>query len=483
MGAHLTHKFVRSLPWAAGEAFFNSFYGLLTVLVIGRFIAPVELGAASTAIAIVFLIEVLSSAGLQEAVVRSRSADTIVTDTAFVMAMGFSLAGAAICVPAAFLAAAVFGDHRLTFLTLAASLTLPLNALGTVPSAVLTRKMRAGVLTRRMVGGKTLGLIVLSSTAAFGFGPWSLILAGLATSAGSLVMILTATSRWPRLRFAPQEARPLLRFGAMVSAENSLHIISLRAFSLLFGYFHGLAALGNFQLALRLTEEVGALVIGAVNRFGLSFFAGKERSAADMRSAFLTGSKLITAGAAPLFGGIALVAKDFIPLMFGSQWQDSIPFLQIIAISWIVVFQRILIGLVLRARGQQKILVSLAASAAAFALIACVATAAMPAIYGVIGFASRRFFNAPFVTFAVRRHLKIPFKEQFSNVFAPTAAAAVMAAAVIAFQLLLAAGGPAIRLSGSILIGVAAYAVALWLLSPSVVALAQSVLLRYKMGG
>lgn len=107
----------------------------------------------------------------------------------------------------------------------------------------------------------------------------------------------------------------------------------------------------------------------------------------------------------------------------------------------------------------------------------------MPAIYGVIGFASRRFFNAPFVTFAVRRHLKIPFKEQFSNVFAPTAAAAVMAAAVIAFQLLLAAGGPAIRLSGSILIGVAAYAVALWLLSPSVVALAQSVLLRYKMGG
>ena len=82
--AQLSHKFVRSLPWAMGEAFFNTLYGVSVVVVIGRFIAPVELGAAGTAIATVAVIEVVSSAGLQEAVVRSRSADTDVTDTAFI---------------------------------------------------------------------------------------------------------------------------------------------------------------------------------------------------------------------------------------------------------------------------------------------------------------------------------------------------------------------------------------------------------------
>jgi O-antigen/teichoic acid export membrane protein len=172
---------------------------------------------------------------------------------------------------------------------------------------------------------------------------------------------------------------------------------------LAFRLFPRACGIGNFQLALRLVDEVGKLVHGAVIRFGLSYFAGKERTGANTTSAFLTGTQLITAGTTPLFAGIALVANDFIPLVFGSRWEASIPLLQIIAISWIVVFQRILIGLVLRARGQQAILVSFAACAAAIPLISCAATAQLAAIYGVIGFASRRFFIAPFVTLAIRR--------------------------------------------------------------------------------
>jgi O-antigen/teichoic acid export membrane protein len=78
VAAHLTQKLVRLL-WAIGGFFFNVLYGLLTVVVIGRFIAPAELGAASTATAAVLLIEVVSTAGILEAVERSRSGDTLVT--------------------------------------------------------------------------------------------------------------------------------------------------------------------------------------------------------------------------------------------------------------------------------------------------------------------------------------------------------------------------------------------------------------------
>ena len=79
----------------------------------------------------------------------------------------------------------------------------------------------------------------------------------------------------------------------MISTEFVLCTITARAFSLLFGYFHGLAPLGNFQFAWRLCDEVAALVETSVNRFGLSFFAGKERMSADMTSSFLTGSQIV----------------------------------------------------------------------------------------------------------------------------------------------------------------------------------------------
>jgi PST family polysaccharide transporter len=180
---------------------------------------------------------------------------------------------------------------------------------------------------------------------------------------------------------------------------------------------------------------------------------------------------------------MALVAHDFIVLVFGTRWEASIPMLQIIAISWIVVFQRILIGLVLRARGEQKILVSFASIAATVPVMSCIATATMPAIFGVIGFASRRFVIAPFVTLAIERKLQIPRKAQAMNLLGPGVAAATMTIAVIALQLALGGAAPMIRLAGSIAVGGIVYATALWLISPDIVLLACSLLPRYTKRG
>jgi O-antigen/teichoic acid export membrane protein len=459
-------------------------YGVLMVVVIGRFIAPAELGAASTATAAVLLIEVLSSTGILEAVVRSRSGHTLVTDTAFVMAMVFAFSAMGLCALAAFPIAAMFGDDRLISLTIAASLLLPLNAFAAVPSAIMSRKMRASKLTRRVVGGRVLGLLMLSILAAAGCGAWSLILSNLATSFGSLIMTLMASQRWPHIRFAWQEVPALLRFGVMISTEFVLHTITVRAFSLLFGYFHGLAPLGNFQFAWRLCDEVAALVETSVNRFGLSFFAGKERMSADMTSSFSTGSQIITAITTPIFSGIALIANDFVPLVFGSRWELAIPFLQILALSSLIVFQRVLTEPAFRARGHQTALVRFAGLGTAFGLISYLATANLPPIYGVISFAARQLFVAPFIALAIIYYLHISLKAQFSGLIGPTTAAAIMAVAVMSFQLALTGAHHLFRLTGSIMIGVAAYAIPLWFfLSPALVTRTRLLLMRHAIQG
>jgi O-antigen/teichoic acid export membrane protein len=479
LAADLTRGLVRSLPWAAGEALYNALHGVLTVVVIGRFIAPEELGAAGTAIATVFLVEVASGAGLQDAVVRSKSADTMVTDTAFTVALAFALLGVAACGIAAYPVAIFMGDIRLWALILAASLLLPFNALAAIPAAIFARKMRASKLTLRLVGARILGFGTLCITGFLGWGAWSVVLASLATSLGSLALVLLASARRPRLRLARDEVRPLLRFGAMISAETAFYAITARAFSLLFGHFHGLAALGNFQIAWRLGEEVAALAMSSINRYGLSFFAGRERSAIDLRASFLTGTEFVTAATAPVFAGIALVANDLVPVVFGARWEASIAFLQIIAISLLVAFQRILIGPALRAKGQQKILIFLAAFDAAFALFACIATAPFPAIFGAAGFALRLIFAAPFVALAIRRYLQISLKSQLKILAGPTAAAALMAIAVMGFQFAAASNAPLIRLAGSIAVGAITYPIVLSLLSPGVVTRAKSLFLRY----
>ncbi len=483
MAGHLTQKLVRGIPWIAGESFFNIFCSVMTVVLIGRFISPAEFGVAGTATATVLLVEVLSSAGISEAVVRSRSGDTIITDTAFVTAMAFAFAGMGICALAAYPVALIFGDKRLVALILAASLLLPLNACAAVPAAIMTRKIRAAKLTRRLIGGRIFGLLTLCIFAIIGWSAWTVVMSNLATSFGSLVMILTAAKRWPRIRLNWKEVPALLRFGMMISVEFMIRNVAMRTFSLLFGYFHGLAALGNFQFAYRLAEEAAGLIIPYVTRFGLSYFADKERTASDKTSSFLTGSQLIAAVSTPMFGGVALVARDFVPLVFGAKWELAIPSLQIMAIASLVAYQRILIGSALRASGHQLVMIGIAAFGGAFALLSCLVSANLPPINGVVGFAARLFFVAPLSALAIVRLLRISLKAQLRILIGPTAAVAVMAVAVISFQLAFPGAASFTRLAGSILLGIAAYSIALWLISPDLFAKAKSLLLRRTVRG
>jgi len=237
VAAHLTQKLIRGIPWIAGESLFNILCSVLTVVLIGRFIAPAEFGLATTATATVLLVELLSSAGIAEAVVRARSGDTIVTDTAFVAAMAFAFMGMGVCALAAYPIASMFGDQRLIALILAACLLLPLNACAAVPQAIMTRKIRAAKLTRRLIGGRIFGLLMLCVFGVIGWSAWTVVVSNLATSFGSLIMILTAAKRWPHIRLSWKEVPALLRFGVMISVEFIIRNVAIRTFSLLVGYF------------------------------------------------------------------------------------------------------------------------------------------------------------------------------------------------------------------------------------------------------
>jgi hypothetical protein len=98
--------------------------------------------------------------------------------------------------------------------------------------------------------------------------------------------------------------------------------------------------------------------------------------------------------------------------------------------------------------------------------------------YGVIGFAARLFFVAPLSALAIARLLRISLKAQLQILIGPTAAAAVMAVAVIAFQFAVPSAVPLGRFAGSVLTGVATYSIALWSISPALFASFKSLLPR-----
>jgi O-antigen/teichoic acid export membrane protein len=455
---------IRALPWSFAEGVVNGVAGLALTFIFAWFLEPRELGQAGIALAVVGVAEIVAGLGMVEALVGARSVDTRASDTAFTAVMISGVAAASLCWGLAGLIGGLYNDPHVVELLRVAALILPVNALVAIPTALLTRKMRAGALTLRMMTSRVVTIVGIGLLAYLGFGAWAPIIGTLAGSlAAALVLILTM-SRWPRFRFSRQEFRSLLAFGAMFSIERLMIGLMLRGFWLVIGYVHGPATLGYFQFAQRLIDETANVIQTFSLRFGLSFFAALERASKDPTEAFLKATRLVTVAAVPVFSGLALVMPDLIGTIFASRWAPAVIVAQIAALGWITAFPRILVPPVLRARGHQGGLVIYAIVACLITVGAGVFTGGHGLLFVALVWISRQLIGIPWNFYAINRYLGISPKRVIATVTRPFLAAALMAGAVLGIAVLTQDWAASKRLVALIAVGAGSYITAIALI-------------------
>jgi O-antigen/teichoic acid export membrane protein len=482
MSQRLKSRVVRAAPWAAAEAVSNAISGFATVLVAGWFLNPIDIGRAGVVIGIVTLLGLLAGLGIQESLIRHRSVHTVVTDTAFTGLCVLAALGVVLCWLVAEPVGWFYGDPQLPFMLDVMSLMLVLNASMAVPVAVLTRKMRANVLTRRMMAARVSQVIVIGVLGYLGFGSWAMIVGMLFASALSVVVLWSAMPRRPRLHFDRREFRSLASFGGSISIEALLWQGTSRLFALMIGYLHGVAALGHFQFGQRLVEEAGNLIQGNIVRFGLSFFSDLERTSGDPTRVFLMATGLITAIGGPLFIGMILVASDFVPLVFGQRWAPAVPLIQVFAATWFFLLSRALVGPLLRAKGHQNALVLYGLVACLITLASGFLTAEQALVVVALGWGARNIVTLPWSYYLAGHYGGIPVRAQLLATIRPLIPMIVMAGLVLLTQAVLADAHAGLRLAASIMVGLVSSVVLVPLFNREVLQAVRSLSTRFRAG-
>ena len=389
----INRKLSRAVPWAIAESLFSLGHGVLSIVVIGMLVSPDELGLAGAALATAAIIELMFSGGMQDTVIRTRSSDTTSTDTAFTISIGWALAGVVACFLAALVVAHIYGNPLLFPMIVFASLIGAANTLSAVPTAMLIRKMRAAALTRRMMLGKVAGIVALSLFALTGYGAWAVVLGSIVAALTMAISVMISAARLPRPRFRRTKAREFFVFGFAVGLENLIWGLTTRSFILLFGFFHGVNALGYFQFAMKLVDETANLIQTAANRFGLAYFSAIRRDAIELLSSFAIGTKLVCSVAFPVLLMLAILGSDVVSGLFPAQWDAAGPYIQIVAIGWLFVFPRLFITPIMRSAGYQKRLVSNASVTLIVALAMLTALSWLDPLWGAVAWAARQAYS------------------------------------------------------------------------------------------
>jgi len=207
------------------------------------------------------------------------------------------------------------------------------------------------------------------------------------------------------------EWRSVLAFGAYGSATAVLYRFSESLFSLILGKLLDARAVGLFQRAVMLSQFPEKVILAGIGTVALPAFSEHARHGGALKSAYLGALEHVTAVQWPALILLAIMANPIVSLLFGPQWRDTIPIVQVFAVALIFNFPTTLNYPVQVAVGAIRHTVPLAFAQTTVSLIILT----FAARYGIRAVALSTFITIPFnvglSVFVVRSHVPFTWRE------------------------------------------------------------------------
>ncbi len=179
------------------------------------------------------------------------------------------------------------------------------------------------------------------------------------------------------------------------------------------------------------------VVTGITNAVAFPTFSRLQQDPKRMRRAFYKVTQFTSLLAFPVFIGMAILASDLIPAIFGEEWAPSVPVMQILALMGILQSVLVFNGSIIKAFGKPSwqfaiLFLTSICSVIGFLLVVQWGIVAVAASFVIVG-----FLLAPISYFAAHKLLRIDFKIYFKQLAAPLLASLAMVGVIVGLKYIL----------------------------------------------
>jgi PST family polysaccharide transporter len=298
---------------------------------LARLLNPHAFGIVALAGVYVAFIQILVTQGFGSAIVQRSALEEEHLDSAFWIAMATAAIFCVLSIALSDFIAHLFKQPEIAPVIRWLSFSIPFYALSSVPSAILTRNLDFRALAVRSLAATSAGGAVGVSMAFFGCGVWSLVGQQLVSACLSTICLWSTVLWRPRLRISKQHMRDLYGFSLGVAGNDILWFFSQKSDQTVVGYFFGASGLGPYALASKLTTLAYEGVAGPFSSVAFPAFSKLQSKPLEFEKALHKFCEMLTFLCLPLFVGLAAVAPELVPLLFGSKWVAAVPLLQVLS--------------------------------------------------------------------------------------------------------------------------------------------------------
>ena len=454
-----------SLAGTAGQQVVN----FILFVMLARLLSPADFGVMAIAAVVIDILALIGCLGQVQALVQRDTLDDTIASTSFWMVQAFGLAMTAIVFFSAPLVAELFAVPALEPVLQLLSPICMLQTLSAVHEAWLRRSFGFKWLAARMVVASIFGGIVSVGLALQGFGIYAMVGQRLIIAFVLVAMVWWSSAWRPKLRWVTADALSLARVGGDVSLVAFLQIANVRIVDVVVGYFFGPQVLGQLRIAWKLFDFVIAIAVQPIVNVSLSALSRLQSNHPAMASATVRLISVSATALYPIFFGIAVVAPDVVPPLFGDKWGEAILFIQILSPIAVAATINYFLTTTLTAAGRTRWILWQALAQVLLALAITAATAPFGVVPVLAGNVLRATIIAGVNIWLLKLAIGATPRSIAGGVVPPLVAAAGMAAVLIAARpLFLDLSDIAlVRAIATALVGAMLFGLVLWFAFPS----------------
>lgn len=323
----------KSLAWMSVAQ--GSFFVLQLVgsIVVARLLGPYDTGVFAVAIAVVGMIAVMQSVGLDRYLVRETDLTADVIATAATVNFGIAAIMAVIIFGCGIAGAALFDERGVREVLTVLAIVPLIGTFAFVPQAMLEREGNFRMLALIRIASTAVGMALTIALALAGYRYMSFAYSQIVTAVLTNVLINVVARRHVSFRMSLRQWRGMATFGAQMLAIAGLRRIASRIADLVLGRTLGIAALGLYSRAASNHAQIWDSVHGVVSRVVFVDFAARLREGRPLKERYLVILAMMTGLLWPMFGGVALIAGPLVNLVYGQAWLGAAGPLSLLCIA------------------------------------------------------------------------------------------------------------------------------------------------------
>jgi len=424
----------RGFVWSVIQKWGREAVTFLTFLALARLLDPVAFGLVALASAFTMFFQIFLDQGFSAAIVQRADLEPEHLDTAFWMSVLIGILLTIGFIAVSGLIADAFDQPLLAPVLSWLSISFILIALSSTQIAILQRKLAFKNLATRSLTSAMIGGIVGVGMAFAGFGVWSLVGQNLVRGLAGVIILWRASEWRPGFNISKKHYTELFSFGVSVAGSNFLTVLVRRADDFLIGFFLGPTLLGFYTIGYRLLLVIMRLVTGISNAVAFPTFSRLQHNPKRMLRAFYNVTQYTSLLAFPIFIGLALLASELIPALFGEEWAPSIPVMQILAVIGILQSVMFFNGSVIKAAGKPSWQFGIMLLTAVFSVIGFLIAVRWGILAVAASFVIVGYLLAPISYIAVRRLIHVNFRTYLGQFAVPLFASLIMVMVILGLK-------------------------------------------------